>query len=220
MSIVSKSDALVSLETRVFIPALVYVTNSIITAEFSEMSSDEFKTTYLAPLHNTLRVSNISRDYLLKEYDYPFGDPSIAEDGVQRNFDENIVREIKRLYQEICGGYHDCGRPPISRPPLSRRTIIRLDIVHLAIDKSAPSLLCPEICFAVGDYKRENYYLTQDLHELNMAIVDHKDNLSNQRTLRLLPTHTLFNDREWSPESDMCFGSKEIYLSSFSLWYR
>ena len=41
--VVSKSDASISLETRVFIPALVYVTNSMITAEFREMSCDEFQ---------------------------------------------------------------------------------------------------------------------------------------------------------------------------------
>ena len=43
--IVSKGGASVSLETRVFIPALFYVTNSVITAEFREMSCDLFKST-------------------------------------------------------------------------------------------------------------------------------------------------------------------------------
>ena len=43
--IVSKGGASFSLETRVFIPALFYVTNSIITAEFREMSCDLFKST-------------------------------------------------------------------------------------------------------------------------------------------------------------------------------
>ena len=32
-----------------------------------------------------------------------------------------------------------------------------------------------------------------------MAIAEYKQNLSNRRTLRLLPTGPLFNDREWSP---------------------
>ena len=84
--IVSKFCASVSLETRVFIPALVYVTNSITTAEFREMSCDQFKSTYLAPLDNALRVSSISRDYLPKEYGYPFGDASRVEDDVQQYF--------------------------------------------------------------------------------------------------------------------------------------
>ena len=158
-----------------------------------------FKTTYLAPLDDALRESNISRDYLPKEYGYPFGDPWNEEDVIQRNFDENIVREIKTLYQEICGEYHDFGRSSILKPPLGRTTIIKPDIVHIASGEPATYSRSPDICFAIGDYKKESYCLRQGFEGLKMAIAENKENLSNRRTLRLLLADSLFNDREWSP---------------------
>ena len=197
--VVSKNDASVSLETRVFVPVLVYVTNLVITAEFREMSCDEFKTTYLAPLDDALRESNISRDYLPKEYGYPFGDAWSVESDIQDYFDENIAGTIKTLYHEICGIHHKFGKSSILRPPMNRTTIIKPDIVHVAKDKSASNVQSPEVCFAIGDYKKESYYLTQGFEELKVVIAENKESLSNRRTLRLLPNDTLFNDREWSP---------------------
>lgn len=66
-----RSDASVFLETRVLIPAFVYVTNSITIAEFREMTNDEFKTTYLGPLNDAPRKSNIGGKYFLSQYYYP-----------------------------------------------------------------------------------------------------------------------------------------------------
>ncbi|CAG86562.1 DEHA2D00242p [Debaryomyces hansenii CBS767] len=57
-----------------FMPILVYTSRAFITADFREMSSDEFKERYLAPLDKALRESNLSDDYLSKKYRYPFGD--------------------------------------------------------------------------------------------------------------------------------------------------
>ena len=158
-----------------------------------------FKTTYLAPLDDALRESDIVHKYLSEEYIYPFGDPWNVEDVIQRNFDQNIVREINIIYQEICGENHDFGRSSSLRAPLNRRTIINPDIVHVAKDESASNLQSPEICFAIGDYKKESYYLSQGFEELKMTIAGNKENLSNRRTLRLLLAVSLFNDREWSP---------------------
>ncbi|CUM66616.1 uncharacterized protein PRCAT00004287001 [Priceomyces carsonii] len=199
--IVSRSDASVSLETRVFIPALVYVTNLMIVADFREMTSNEFKTTYLAPLNDALRESIIGDGYLLKRYAYPFGDATHVEGDIQRYFDEGIGGSINTLYREICGKYHKFGKPTIIRPPLDRRRIIKPDIAHISVDKSAPNLQNPEICFAIGDYEKKNYYLNQGFEELKMAIANYETDLSGQRTLRLqlTHTHTIFQDREWTP---------------------
>ena len=198
--IVSKGGASVSLETRVFIPALVYVTNSITTAEFREMSCDQFKTTYLAPLDHALRVSSVSRDYLPKEYGYPFGNAVLVEGDIQDYFDRQISYTIETLYQSICGISHKFGRSSsILRPPLNRSSIIKPDIVHLSTPESTLNFQSPDVCFAIGDYKKENYYLSLGFEQMKKAIADYKQNLFNRRSLRLLPTDPLFNDREWSP---------------------
>lgn len=115
--LVAKSDASVSLETKVFIPALIYVSNTITTAEFREMTSYEFKTTYLAPLGDALRESSIRRKYLLDQYDYPFGDATHVEGDIHLYFDENIAGTINILYRDICDIYHSFGKPTIIKPP-------------------------------------------------------------------------------------------------------
>lgn len=53
--LVSKSDASVSLGTIPFMPALVYITGALMEADFREMTSDEFKESYLAPFDNAIR---------------------------------------------------------------------------------------------------------------------------------------------------------------------
>lgn len=84
------------------------------------------------------------------------------------------------------------------RPPLNRRTIIKPDIV-LAVDKSTHNSQCPEICFAMGDYKKKNYYLTRGLEGLELDILDYKENLSSQETLRLLSKPILYLMTENGP---------------------
>ena len=158
--IVSKGGASVSLETRVFMSALVYVTNSITTAECREMTCDQFKSTYLAPLDDALTVSNIIHKYLLEEYVYPVGNAAHVEGDIQDYFDRQISYTIEILYQEICGISHKFGRSSsILRPPLNRSSIIKPDIVHIYTAESALNFHSPDVCFAIGDYKKENYYL-------------------------------------------------------------
>lgn len=72
--LVPKSKASVDVGNMPFMPILVYTSRAFITADFREMSSDEFKERYLAPLDKALRESNLSDDYLSKKYRYPFGD--------------------------------------------------------------------------------------------------------------------------------------------------
>lgn len=72
--LVSKGKASVGLGNMPSIPIVVYTSRALITAEFREMSSDDFKETYLAPLDSVLRESNICRLPLAREYAYPRGD--------------------------------------------------------------------------------------------------------------------------------------------------
>ncbi|CUM67604.1 uncharacterized protein PRCAT00005304001, partial [Priceomyces carsonii] len=129
--IVPKSDASVSVETRASIPLLNFVTNLMTTADFKEMNSDEFKTSYLAPLDNALKGSDIKAPLLSMTYRYPFGDATNAEDVIQRYFDGKIADSINELYHDICDRNHYFGRTSILRPPLDRRRIIKPDMAHL-----------------------------------------------------------------------------------------
>ncbi len=64
--LVSKSDMSVLIGRMPLMSALVYIINALIAAEFKEMSSDEFKDTFLCPLDNALRESSIKSRLLVK----------------------------------------------------------------------------------------------------------------------------------------------------------
>lgn len=53
--IISKHNASVSTGSTTVMLALNYVTKAMMTAEFREISSDEFKITYLAPLDKVIK---------------------------------------------------------------------------------------------------------------------------------------------------------------------
>ena len=96
------------------------------------MSSDQFKSTYLAPLDHALRKSNISVKLLVEQYYYPFGNAEQVEGDVQKFFDEKVADSIKILYRQMYGRSHEFGRSwSILRPPLNRSSIIKPDMVHL-----------------------------------------------------------------------------------------
>ena len=86
--LVPKSKASVDIGNTPFMPILVYISRALITAEFREMSSNEFKDRYLAPLDNALRVSSIRRRLLSEDYRYPLGDAMHVEHAIQEYFNE------------------------------------------------------------------------------------------------------------------------------------
>lgn len=57
--LIRKSDVSVSVETRASISVLCYVTKALVTAEFKEMSNDEFEKRYLGPFDEALKLSNL-----------------------------------------------------------------------------------------------------------------------------------------------------------------
>ncbi|CUM48469.1 uncharacterized protein AC631_01088 [Debaryomyces fabryi] len=197
--LITKSDVSVSVETRASLPILFYVTNALILAEFREISSNEFKDRYLAPLDKAIKMSSLAGDILSRKYSYPLGDAMHVENDIQRYFDKYIAREIDELYRNMGGEHHYFGKPSIIRPPLERKRIIQPDIVHLAGNVSMPNDQCPEICYAIGVYKKGNYYLAEGFKELKATIKDHKERIPNTRVLRLQSTRSLFQDREWTP---------------------
>jgi hypothetical protein len=83
--LVSKSDMSVLIGRMPLISALVYIINALIATEFKEMSSDEFKDCYFAPLDDALKDTNIS-DFLSKKYKYPLGD------AINREHDTKILQ--------------------------------------------------------------------------------------------------------------------------------
>ena len=86
--LVSKGNASVGLGNMPSIPIVVYTSRALITAEFREMSSDDFKETYLAPLDNALKESSIRSRPLAQEYTYPLGDAMHIEQAIQEYFNE------------------------------------------------------------------------------------------------------------------------------------
>ena len=89
--LVPKSKASVDIGNTPFMPILVYTSRALITAEFREMSSDEFKDRYLAPLDNALRESNIRSRLLAEDYRYPLGDAMHVEQAIQEYFNEIAI---------------------------------------------------------------------------------------------------------------------------------
>lgn len=100
---VPKSDAYVSVGTMPRMSLLVYITDALMTADFRETSSDEFKERYLAPLDTTIRESSIKIRPLLDEYAYPLGDACHAESAIQEYFNWRIAPTICDVYRNIVG---------------------------------------------------------------------------------------------------------------------
>lgn len=87
---IQRNEASVTVEIIAFTPVLFYVSGALITADFREMSSDEFKDRSLSPLDKTLRRSKLKLNHLTKEYSYPFGSTTDIEFDIQRYFKTRI----------------------------------------------------------------------------------------------------------------------------------
>ena len=118
--LVSKGNASVGLGNMPSIPIVVYTSRALITAEFREMSSDDFKDSYLAPLDIALKESNICRRPLAQEYAYPRGDAMHMEQAIQEYFNE-IAIPIKGLYRDVGDTNNYFGSPSIIRPTLDQQ---------------------------------------------------------------------------------------------------
>ncbi|CAG85694.2 DEHA2B16720p [Debaryomyces hansenii CBS767] len=193
--LVPRSKASVDIGNTPFMRVLVYTSRALITAEFREMSSNEFKDMYLAPLDNALRVSSIRSRLLAEDYRYPSGDAMHVEHAIQEYFNE-IAIPIKGLYRDVGDTNNYFGSPSIIRPTLDQRRIVQPDIIHM-IYKS--DIQYPEIIFGIGDYKTGVYKMTEGFEELKAAIESQIENLSNRRRLRSQSSGSFFPNREWSP---------------------
>ena len=197
--IVPKSDASISVGAMPLMPILIYITDILMKAEFREMSSVEFKESYLAPLDDALKETNITDEFLSKKYNYPLGDAIHVEDHIQRYFSRQIEDTTDSLYRELGSKDHFFGKPSIIRPPLDRTRTIKPDIAHILKKGSFRNLQIPEVCFAIGDYKKGTYNLARGFEELKVAIEQFKQYLLDTKRLRSLKSRPLFDDKEWSP---------------------
>ena len=68
---IHKFSASVSVGSTPDLTVLYYITNMMVTAEFQEISSNEFKNSFLAPLGIAVRESNIIDPPLSRAYVYP-----------------------------------------------------------------------------------------------------------------------------------------------------
>ena len=78
-----------------------YVTKVMVTTEFREISSDEFKNMYLAPLDKAIKKANFGRKNLAQDYGYPLVDARHAVDDIQMYFSHQVEDTTARLYRDI-----------------------------------------------------------------------------------------------------------------------
>ncbi|CUM56002.1 unnamed protein product [Debaryomyces tyrocola] len=178
--IVSKHNASISTGSTTVLLALNYVTNAMMAAEFREISSDEFKNTYLAPLDKVIKKANFNRRILTEDYGYPLGDA------------------MHRFYRDILDESHYFGYASSITPSLSINPSFKPDVVHVSWDE-ASTRRNPDICFAIGGYKTENYSLVTGFEDLKLAITDFVEKRLDLKQLRLPENQYVFEDREWSP---------------------
>ena len=185
---VSKNHASVSVGMALDLSALAYITDAMVNAEFREMSSEEFKSSYLAPLETTIGKLKLRIRPLAVQYNYPLGNPGQVEYHIQE-YCNTISWPIQDLYRDICGPHHRFGIASYLRPLLNTDIFIEPDIIHFA-EYGSENGQFPEICFGLGDYKTENYYLSQGFGELKVAIEDFRR--------RDQQTEYLFHDTHWN----------------------
>lgn len=184
--LISQDDASVFCGTMPFIPALVYITTAMRGAKFKELSTQEFKNNYLAPLDSSIKESKHNLfPFLDSYYDSPRGYTWNNKLEIKQYFHGNIAGTIDRLYYAIFGDCHHFGSSPVIKTILNEKQRLRTDAMHYKMNYSTYN---PEICFALGTYKSENYYLYRGFKELKSAM----ENVNG-------PIECIFPGREWSP---------------------
>ena len=206
--IIHKFSASVSVGSTPDLPALYYITNAMVTAEFREINSDEFKNNFLKPLDVAIMGSKFSNPPLPRAYGYPKAQ-SNNEEWIQRYFNWDILKAINSLYVFTCGEDHVFGGPLTIKPSFTNEKHLRFkpDIVHYLTNELASLYEFPHIYFGLGDYKTESYCLSQGFEELKAAIKDYKQKLSIGTPLRAMKSPLVFEDKvknksrreEWSP---------------------
>ncbi|CAG89920.2 DEHA2F26576p [Debaryomyces hansenii CBS767] len=203
--LVSKSHASINVGLVPDILALAYITDAMVNAEFREMSSEEFKSSYLAPLETTIRESKFAIRPLAVQYTYPSGNSRNVGHHIQKYFNE-ICRPIENLYQDICCRYHYFESASYLRPPLNTDIFIEPDIIHFAEYKSEDGRF-PEICFGLGDYKTENYYLGQGFEEFKVVLKGFKQKDQQKKCL--------FPDIHWNPSILFALVLSKYFYNAF-----
>lgn len=189
-SLVPQSDADVFSDDMPFMPALAYITNAMMNAKFTGLSIDEFKDNYLSPFDKTIKESRIQHAPCLNPvFPYPLTHDWDDEFYVHKYFRQDICGSIECIYHSIYDSYHIFGYPPIVRAPLNQNQKLRPDIMHYKRNNSEPYADSPALCFGIGDYKTENYYLSQGFEELKVAIENARSSMIKFN----------FPEREWSP---------------------
>lgn len=199
VKIIDKSDASISVGAMPLMALVVYIADVLMTAEFREITSDEFKNTYFAPLDKAIEKKEFGRRILAEDYGYPFGDASHVEDHIQEYFNREIAGTIDRLYRHVGGKDNYFGKPSMIRALLDRKKIVKPDIAHILKKGPFLNLQIPEICFAIGDYKKGAYNLAQGFEEFMAAVKSHIESLLSLEKLRLYSRRLLFPNKEWSP---------------------
>ena len=194
--IINKFSASVSVGSTPDLVALYYITNMMVTAEYREISSNEFKNNFLAPLDTVIRESDIRDRVLSYMYAYPVAE-SNNEEWIQKYFSWYILKAINSLYLFTCGRHHVFGGPLTIKPSFTNEKHLRFkpDIVHYLTNELASLYEFPHIYFGLGDYKTESYCLPQGFEELKAATKDYKQKLSNIRPLRAMKAPLVFEDK-------------------------
>ncbi|CUM52899.1 unnamed protein product [Debaryomyces tyrocola] len=203
---VSKNHASIGVGVAPDLSALAYITDAMINAEFREMSSEEFKSSYLAPLDTAMRGQKYRIKPLAALYIYPLGNPQRVENHIQKYFSHTICGPIESLYQDICGKSHCFDSGSYLRPPLNKDIVIEPDIIHFAEYESRDGHF-PEICFGLGDYKTENYHLSQGFEEFKVAIENFR-RMNRQ-------TEYLFQDTHWNPSMLFALVLSKYFYDAF-----
>ena len=206
--IIDKFSASVSVGSTPDLPALYYITNAMVAAEFREINSNEFKINFLAPLDTAIRESDICDIFSSHMYAYPVAE-SKNEEWIQRYFNGRILAPVETLYQSICGRHHVFGGSLTVKPSFTneKNLLFKPDTIHYLTNKLASLYEFPHIYFGLGDYKTESYCLPQGFEELKAAIKDYKQKLSIGTPLRAMKSPLVFEDKvknksrreEWSP---------------------
>lgn len=193
---VPRGDASVSLGAKPIMSLLAYITNSLMMAEFREISGDEFKDSYLGPLDNAIKRSDVNFPLLERDYRYP---AVRASHLYTECFNKSIIPSFSEIFYILCGTSNYFGESLMIRSHLDKKSVFKTNIAHVLHRGSFKDPQTPEICFAIGDYNQRNHGLALGLEDLRMTIKDLKQTLLETNRLEPLKSLPFFLDKEWSP---------------------
>ncbi|KAK6454372.1 uncharacterized protein RJT20DRAFT_148276 [Scheffersomyces xylosifermentans] len=209
--------------TNPVFPAFVYITDALLSAKFRPIGSSTFIRRYLLPLDRQIKRADIRDSHLRPSFGIPRQEVIWSEVIIHSYFNAKISPAIQSLYRDI----NTSGRFNLVKfyAPLSDSLVVERDVAHIWGCKKDHGFSYPELCFAIGNYRKQSYRLQKGFEGMMELTQNYHPNPADTKQ-RFFPsrdwTSTVFFTlllRKYLYQAFMC-GTNRIFLSDNNTFSR